>query len=195
MPSPRLRPSARGIILDEDDRILLCRFEFARDGRRVVVWSAPGGGVEPGETVLAALRRELSEEVGLEIGGGASACLAQEIVRAGHTAGYDGVTMTIPGPDRAFTPRGALTDEELAAENITGLRWWALAEIAGYRGTDLFGPRALADAARRPAQRRIACQAAAARPLAPGCRRRPRWVVSGQHCLSHSGRARMHGRR
>ncbi len=37
-----------------------------------------------------------------------------------------------------------MTDAELAAENVTGFRWWTLAELAGYHGTDLFGPRDLA---------------------------------------------------
>jgi 8-oxo-dGTP diphosphatase len=140
----RLRPSARAIILDEDDRVLLCRFEFTRDGRQVVVWSTPGGGVEAGETLLAALRRELMEEVGLELSTDPPHVWHQEVVRAGHIAGYDGLindyflVRTV-----AFTPRGSLTDEELAAENLTGLRWWTLAEIAGYQGSDLFGPRAL----------------------------------------------------
>jgi 8-oxo-dGTP diphosphatase len=64
-----LRPSARAVILDESDRILLCRFEFSRDGRTFVVWAAPGGGVEAGETLEDALRRELLEEVGLELTG------------------------------------------------------------------------------------------------------------------------------
>jgi 8-oxo-dGTP diphosphatase len=144
VPPLRLRPSARGIILDEDDRILLCRFQFARDGRAVVVWATPGGGVEPGESLLAALRRELMEEVGLQIQDEPPHVWHEEIVRAGHAAGYDGVTndyflVRVP----AFTPRGTLTDEQLAAENVTGLRWWSLADIAGYQGSDLFGPRDL----------------------------------------------------
>jgi 8-oxo-dGTP diphosphatase len=146
VPQVNLRPSARAIILDENDRILLCRFEFARDGRQVVVWATPGGGVEPGESLLAALRRELMEEVGLQIDHQAPPHVwHQEIVRAGHAAGYDGVIndyflVRVP----AFTPRGSLSDEELAAENVTGLRWWPLADVANYQGSDLFGPRSLA---------------------------------------------------
>jgi 8-oxo-dGTP diphosphatase len=140
----RLRSSARAIILDEADRILLCRFEFPRNGRLVVVWATPGGGVESGETLLAALRRELREEVGLEIDADPPHVWHQEIVRAGHIDGYDGaINDYFLVRTTAFSPHGSLTDEELAAENVTGLRWWTLAEIAGYQGTDLFGPRAL----------------------------------------------------
>jgi 8-oxo-dGTP diphosphatase len=146
VPPVRLRPAARAIILDEDDRILLCRFEFPRDGRQFVVWATPGGGVEPGESLLAALRRELQEEVGLELNADPPHIWHHEQVRAGYPAdGYDGAVndyflVRVP----AFTPRGSLSDEELAAENVTGLRWWDLAEIAGYQGTDRFGPRNLA---------------------------------------------------
>jgi 8-oxo-dGTP diphosphatase len=147
VPPVRLRPSARAVILDEQDRILLCRFEFARDGRQVVVWATPGGGVEAGESLLAALRRELREEVGLELDAEAPPHVwHQEAVRPGQLVGYDGAVndfflVRVP----AFTPRGSMSDAELAAENVTGLRWWAPREIAAYRGTDLFGPRNLAD--------------------------------------------------
>jgi 8-oxo-dGTP pyrophosphatase MutT (NUDIX family) len=55
------RNAARAIILDEDDRVLLCRF------RAHAVWAAPGGGIEPGEDGLSALRRELREETALVI--------------------------------------------------------------------------------------------------------------------------------
>jgi 8-oxo-dGTP diphosphatase len=143
----RLRPGARGIILDEDDRILLCRFEFSRQDGAAVVWATPGGGVEPGESLLAALRRELDEEVGLVVDHDPPHVWHQEVVHPGRMEGYDGVindyflVRTV-----AFTPRGSMTDAELAAEGVTGFRWWTLAEIAAYQGPDLFGPRELPSA-------------------------------------------------
>ncbi|GII34886.1 NUDIX domain-containing protein [Planotetraspora mira] len=66
MSSVNLRHSARAIVLDEDDRILLCRFAIPEPAG-TVVWAAPGGGIERGETPLAALRRELHEEIGLVV--------------------------------------------------------------------------------------------------------------------------------
>jgi len=57
----RIRPAARAIVLDPDDRILLVRFEFP-DG---MFWATPGGGIEPGETPEEAVRRELAEEAWL----------------------------------------------------------------------------------------------------------------------------------
>lgn len=43
-----------------------------------------------------------------------------------------------------FDPRGALSDDDLAAEHISGMRWWRHRDIAAYNGTDLFSPRDLA---------------------------------------------------
>jgi nucleoside triphosphatase len=54
------------LIRDEAGRCLLCRKPAGRGvfpGR----WGLPGGGIEPGETLESALRREIREEVGLEI--------------------------------------------------------------------------------------------------------------------------------
>ena len=56
---PRIRVSA---ILTWQGRLLLCRQE--KPGKEY--WLLPGGGVNAGESLLEALRRELAEEVGIE---------------------------------------------------------------------------------------------------------------------------------
>jgi ADP-ribose pyrophosphatase YjhB (NUDIX family) len=56
---PRLRVSA---ILRWQGRLLLCRQE--KPGKEY--WLLPGGGVDAGETLIEALRRELREELGVE---------------------------------------------------------------------------------------------------------------------------------
>jgi nucleoside triphosphatase len=55
-----------GVIQNEASEFLLCRMPPAR-GVFPGQWGLPGGGIEAGETAEAALRRELREEVGLEI--------------------------------------------------------------------------------------------------------------------------------
>jgi 8-oxo-dGTP pyrophosphatase MutT (NUDIX family) len=65
-----LRATARAIVLDPDDRLLLIAYEAVRDvdparpGLRRF-WFTPGGGIEPGETPEVAVVRELSEEIGV----------------------------------------------------------------------------------------------------------------------------------
>lgn len=55
-----------GVVQNLGGEYLLCRMP---DGRGVFPgeWGLPGGGIEPGETLEEALRREVREEVGLEL--------------------------------------------------------------------------------------------------------------------------------
>ncbi len=53
----------RALVVDGEGRIFLVRHTY------VSGWHLPGGGVEAGETVIDALRRELREEGNIEIEG------------------------------------------------------------------------------------------------------------------------------
>src|SRR5690606_29418908 len=60
-----MRPSVRGLLLDDDERLVIFRRTVPG---RAVYWSVPGGHVEPGDATLeATLRRELMEELGATV--------------------------------------------------------------------------------------------------------------------------------
>ncbi|MEL0153328.1 MAG: 8-oxo-dGTP diphosphatase MutT [Halieaceae bacterium] len=63
---PRVIHVAVGVLIDETNSVFLARRQ--KGTHLEGYWEFPGGKVESGETVEAALARELSEELGVEIG-------------------------------------------------------------------------------------------------------------------------------
>ncbi len=141
MPGPHLRHSARALIVDPVGRVLLFR-SVLPDG--LSLWFTPGGGVDPGESALQALHRELAEETGLVLDADPPHVWRQRVVARDHMPGFDGVVndyFLVRAP--AFDPAGTFSPAKLLAEDLHEHRWWSSAEIAAYQGDAVFGPRDL----------------------------------------------------
>ena len=137
-PPLRLREAARAVILDPGGRILLVRFEFPDRS----VWACPGGGLEPGESHEAALRRELREEVGLELEELGPCVWTRTHIIPFFDGRWDGQVERFHLVEtESFVPSPLLTVEQLRAEFVTDVRWWTPEELAASR--EIHAPRRL----------------------------------------------------
>lgn len=135
---PLTRDAARTLLLDPRDRVRLVCHRASADRR---VWTAPGGGLEAGESFVDAARRELREELAVDLDPG------PWVWSRRVTFSFAGVwleqterwfltrTATADGHDTAPAPLG---DPGLESD-----RWWTLDEL---RRTDqVLAPSAIAD--------------------------------------------------
>jgi 8-oxo-dGTP pyrophosphatase MutT (NUDIX family) len=130
------RDTARVILVDPADRVLLFRFDRG--------WLTPGGGLDPGESVTAGAVRELREETGHRIDpAGLGPVVA---ICAGQWSTGDGVEFD--AVDHYFFVRAASAEVDVSAHQeierrvLSGHRWWPLDELTAT--TDAVFPSGLA---------------------------------------------------
>jgi 8-oxo-dGTP diphosphatase len=139
----RIRRAVRALLVTPDEHVLLVRFEFPTR----TVWSLPGGGLDPGETHLEALHRELIEEVGLHDPVVGAHVWNREHIIPHEDGRWDGQRdryYLVEAKER-FEPTPALSWDQLRAERLHELRWWHVEEIERAADDDVwFSPRRLA---------------------------------------------------
>jgi 8-oxo-dGTP pyrophosphatase MutT (NUDIX family) len=112
----------RGVVLDDDNRVFLVKHSY------VSGWHLPGGGVEVGETLGDALRRELLEEGRIEVLDEPplhGVFLNSHVSRRDHVAVYlirHFSQDRLPEPNREIVACGFFDSGALPAETTEGTR-------------------------------------------------------------------------
>jgi len=120
--SGRMTLGVRAMILDDKGRVFLVKHSY------VSGWHMPGGGVEPGETIVAALEREVREEANIEL---TASPILHAIYYNTHGSWRDHVAFYIvrqfrqigpPEPNKEIIAHGFFAADELPADTTKGTR-------------------------------------------------------------------------
>jgi 8-oxo-dGTP pyrophosphatase MutT (NUDIX family) len=139
----RERPTARVLLLDPQDRILLMQGRLPHDPAAPPVWFTVGGGCEPGETVLETAAREIVEETGF------TDAQLGPVVWYSEAELFDRKRRPVHFKEHFVVARTAGGDlsrqgwQPMEHEFIDDLRWWTLAELRATE--DAVYPEGLAD--------------------------------------------------
>jgi 8-oxo-dGTP pyrophosphatase MutT (NUDIX family) len=127
------RAVARVLVLDSEDRLLLLKAVHAADG--YTFWTAPGGGLDPGEGFAEAAHRELREETGLDLAPG------RWVWTRRHIFTWNG--RPADQYERFFIARTSDTAVQPVKQDshVVAHRWWTLPELL--RSPDAFAPARL----------------------------------------------------
>ncbi len=128
-PSTRDRVAARVLVVDPDDAVLLFRGCDPARPEAGTWWLTPGGGVDEGEALSEAARRELLEETGMAVEDVGPVRFERSVVFEFEGERYDQYEHFFAVWVDRFEPdvRGWT---EIERRSMSEYRWWTSAEIA-----------------------------------------------------------------
>jgi 8-oxo-dGTP diphosphatase len=109
------------VVIRGDSVLLIRRGKAPQKGE----WTLPGGMVELGESVHAAVRREVLEETGLRVEPASLAAIFERIIRRNGRVQYHYIIL-----DYVCHLKGG---ELRSASDVTDARWVSQAELGQYR--------------------------------------------------------------
>jgi GrpB-like predicted nucleotidyltransferase (UPF0157 family)/8-oxo-dGTP pyrophosphatase MutT (NUDIX family) len=121
------RRSARVLLMNGRQQVLLIQFVVERQGLPFTFWATPGGGVENDETDVDAARRELREELNLDVD------LTGPVHT--HSANFEHEGKMVSNTDIFFVGESHVSLPELKSATeaertaMKALRWWSVTEI------------------------------------------------------------------
>ena len=129
----RERMTARVLLLDPEGRILLLKGRLPSDPTGPGAWFTVGGGIDPGESLKDAARREIAEETGFQV---------KDISDVVWTGALD----FLDRKGRPWVQHEAFMIarceggepsragwDALEREFVDDIRWWTLAELSACR--------------------------------------------------------------